>query len=140
MKKKPLFTVALSERNWKAIQSLILDGCQQRGGRWVSWGEQIADHIETSIIDQIQAAFDKAAMTDQIETDFDEVAPVDTRPDAPEPQLTVVDSETRLRDADSRVRMDGSTTLNRGRPKRGAQGASQPQIRGNGGAKSPYFA
>jgi len=34
----------------------------------------------------------------------------------------------------------GSTTLNRGRPKRGAQGASQPQIRGNGGARSPYFA
>ena len=36
-------------------------------------------------------------------------------------------------------KMPGSTTLNRGRPKRGAQGASQPQIRGNGGAKSPYF-
>jgi len=40
----------------------------------------------------------------------------------------------------SGVSMTGSTTLNRGRPKRGAQGASQPQIRGNGGAKSPHFA
>jgi len=38
------------------------------------------------------------------------------------------------------LRIIGSTTLNRGRPKRGAQGASQPQIRGNGGAKSPHFA
>ena len=57
--------------------------------------------------------------------------------------------QTRYREADRSTKwrllklakvLRGSTTLNRGRPKRGAQGASQPQIRGNGGAKSPYFA
>jgi hypothetical protein len=55
------FAVIFSEENWRAIQSLIQEGCQRYGGLWVTWGKQIVDHIELAIIDQINVAFDESS-------------------------------------------------------------------------------
>ncbi len=64
--------ITLSEENWRAIQSLIQEGCQIRGGQWTKWGKQIIDHIDASVTSQIQAAFDEGNAE---QTNFDWVIP-----------------------------------------------------------------
>ncbi len=55
---KSLFTIALSENNWRAIQSLVQNGCQQRSERWKKWARSMVNHIDTAITSQIQPDFE----------------------------------------------------------------------------------